>query len=338
MKPGPKHPITLARQQPAIDAAAWPRFPVAGWDQTAPTLHRWTQIIGKIRLALSPPVNHYWHVPLYVSARGLTTSSMPYGSELFEIGFDFVDHRLELTTSWGPTRSVPLGPRSVAEFYADVRAALQALEINVQIWTTPVEVADGNPFELDHEHVAYDPATAQAFWRVLVQADRVFKQFRSRFLGKCSPVHFFWGGFDLAVTRFSGRRAPMWNGSAPNVHPHVMHESYSHEVSSAGFWPGDQNTPPVFYSYAVPEPAGFREATVQPTRAAYHAGLGEFLLPYKVVQASSRPDDVLLAFLQSTYEAAADLGHWDRSLLEEQPPCACDLAEVPAREQAGTRQ
>jgi hypothetical protein len=317
---------------------AWPRFPAAGWDETGPTLHRWTQIIGKIRLVLSPPVNHYWHVPLYVSARGLTTSPIPYGAELFEIGFDFLDHQLALTTSWGPTRWLPLGPRSVADFYADVLGALHGLGIDVSIWATPVEIADPIPFDQDRVHAAYEPAAARTFWRVLVQADRVFKQFRGRFLGKCSPVHFFWGGFDLAVTRFSGRRAPMWNGSVLNVHPHVMHESYSHEVSSVGFWPGDQTTPPVFYSYAVPQPSGFSEAAVQPTGAAYHAGLGEFLLPYEIVQAADQPDEALLSFLQSTYEAAADLGGWDRPLLEERPPCACDAMTRRRYESMGVKE
>jgi Family of unknown function (DUF5996) len=317
-------PLTSRSQQPGVEAAAWPRFPVAGWEQTGPTLHLWTQVVGKIRLALSPPINHYWHVPLYVDARGLTTSPIPYGAELFEIGFDLVDHRLWISTSWGPTRWLPLGPRSVADFYAEVLGALRGLGVDVRIWARPVEVADPIPFAQDHVHAAYEPAAAHAFWRALVQADRVFKQFRGRFLGKCSPVHFFWGAFDLAVTRFSGRRAPMWNGPVLNVHPHVMHESYSHEVSSAGFWPGDRDTPPVFYSYAVPEPAGYREAAVRPTVATYHAGLGEFLLPYEVVRTADRPDEALLGFLQSTYEAAADLGGWDRPLLEERPPCACD--------------
>jgi hypothetical protein len=307
-----------------LTRTAWPRFPVEGWDETGPTLHLWTQIVGKLRMVLSPPVNHYWHAPLYVSVRGLTTSPIPYGSQSFDIEFDFVHHLLAVNTSWGPTRSFPLGACSVADFYAQIMTALNELDIEARIWTTPVEIADPIPFEQDRVHSSYDPAVAHALWQALVQADRVFKVFRGRFLGKCSPVHFFWGAFDLAVTRFSGRRAPMYTGAAFNVNAHVMHDSYSHEVSSAGFWPGDRNTPPIFYSYAVPEPAGFREALVEVPGATYNTALGEWVLPYTAVQASAEPDSTLLQFLEQTYQSTADLGGWDRALLEQRPPCACD--------------
>jgi hypothetical protein len=303
----------------------WPRFPVGGWATTAPTLQLWTQIVGKIRLELSPPVNHFWHVPLYVSAHGLTTSPIPYESDVFEIEFDFVDHQLLVITSWGQARSLPLVPRSVADFYAEVMAALAGLGIAVHIWPMPVEVAEPIRFENDRTHGAYEPDAAHAFWRALIQADRVFKRFRGGFLGKCSPVHFFWGGFDLAVTRFSGRRGPMYTGAALNVCRHVMHESYSHEVSSVGFWPGSDTAPAMFYSYAVPEPAGYRDAAVRPGAASYSSEMGEFVLPYAAVQASSQPDETLLEFLDSTYAAAAERGGWDRELLEERPPCLCDL-------------
>jgi hypothetical protein len=314
-----------ARVRPP-EPGAWPSLTSASWPDTQATLNRWTQILGKLRLELSPEQNHFWHTTLYVSVRGLTTSPIPYGSELFEAQFDFLRHELLIDTSWAASAAVRLEPRSVADFYAEVMAALQRLGIEVHLWTTPVEVADPIPFEQDTVHASYDPAAAHAFWRALVQVDRVFKQFRGRFLGKSSPVHFFWGGFDLAVTRFSGRRAPMWNGQAFNVHPHVMHESYSHEASSAGFWLGNASVPPMFYSYAVPEPAGFRDAPVKAAAAAYNTELGEFVLPYESVRSSERPDEVLMAFLESTYAAAADLGGWDRVLLEQRPACACDLS------------
>jgi hypothetical protein len=310
-----------------METAAWPRFPVEGWAQTGATLQLWTQIVGKIRLALAPPQNHFWHSTLYVSTRGLSTLPVPYGSEQFEIRFDFVSHRLELTTSWGASRSVPLSSRSVADFYADVMATLHDLEIDVRIWPSPVEVAEPIPFDQDHVHATYEPVAAEAFWRAVLRADHVFKVFRGRFLGKSSPVHFFWGGFDLAATRFSGRRAPMWDGPSLNVNPHVMHASYSHEVISAGFWPGNDSAPPMFYCYAVPEPPGFREAVVRPAEAAYSQALGEFVLPYDVVRASDSPDETLLNFLEDSYAAAADLGGWDRALLEQTPPCVCDAEE-----------
>src|SRR5215472_5713222 len=309
------------------DQRGWPLFPVDGWEQTGVSLHLWSQIVGKIRMTFSPPLNHYWHVPLYVSAHGLTTSAIPYHSELFELEFDFLSHQLDIRTSWSYSCLVPLRATSVAEMYADIMAALGELGIDVWIETRPVEIADPIAFEKDHVQRGYDPTAAQAFWRLLTQVDRVFKTFRGRFLGKSSPVHFFWGGFDLAVTRFSGRRAPMWNGPVLNVNPHVMHESYSHEVSSAGFWPGDATTPAAFYSYAVPEPTGFRETPI-PRGASYNTQLGEFVLPYQVVQASEDPDATLLQFLQTTYDAAATLGRWDRVQLEERPPCACDQARA----------
>jgi hypothetical protein len=313
----------------ATTTAAWPTLPSETWPDTRATLHMWTQIVGKLRLKLSPPQNHFWHSTLYVSTHGLTTSPMPYGAESFEIDFDFVTHQLLIETSWGARQVVALEPKSVADFYAEVMAALRGLGIEVSIWSHPVEIPDPIPFERDRVHAAYDPAAAHAFWRTLVQVDRVFKQFRGRFLGKSSPVHFFWGSFDLAVTRFSGRRAPMWTGPVLNVHPHVMHASYSHEVSSAGFWPGDANAPSIFYSYAVPAPPGFPDAAVLPEGAAYSRDMGEFILPYEVVRGAGRPDEALDQFLRSTYAAAADLGGWDRPLLEQAPPCQCDLEGRP---------
>jgi len=285
----------------------------------------WTQIIGKVRLALSPWQNHYWHSALYVSPRGLTTSAIPYADGVFQLEFDFLDHQLQLESSWGQRASVKLEPRSVADFYAEVVAVLRGAGISVSIWTHPVEVADPIPFEHDRVHAAYDPAAARAFWTMLIQVDRVFKVFRGEFLGKSSPVHFFWGSFDLAVTRFSGRRAPMWSGPVLNVQPHVMHASYSHELSSAGFWPGDDAAASIFYSYAVPAPTGFAEAAVLPTGAEYSRDMGEFVMPYSVVQSAADPDAALRQFLGSTYAAAASLGGWDRPLLEESPMCLCDL-------------
>jgi hypothetical protein len=321
---------TSAPSRPST-GGSWPSLPADTWPATRATLHMWTQVVGKLRLALSPPQNHFWHSTLYVSARGLTTSPIPYGADAFQIDFDFIDHRLLIQTSWGPSRSVALEPKSVAEFYAEVMSALRALGIEVSIWTHPVEIADPIPFEEDRVHTTYNQAAAHAFWRALMQADRVFKQFRGQFLGKSSPVHFFWGGFDLAVTRFSGRRAPMWSGPLVNVHPHVMHESYSHEVSSAGFWPGNATVPPIFYSYAVPGPPGLAEAAVGPSGAAYSQEMGEFVLPYESVRAAAQPDESLHEFLQTTYSAAANLGNWDRPLLEESPTCLCDLEGQPRR-------
>ncbi len=296
---------------------AWPDLPFEAWKQTYATLHMWTQIVGKIRLVQSPWLNHSWHVPLYVSARGLTSSSIPYGSRCFDIEFDFIDHRLRIRTSDGMTRSMALQPRSVADFHRELFAHLAELGLAVRINTTPNEIADALPFEQDHLHASYDGEYARRFWQILLQLDRVFKQFRSGFIGKSSPVHFFWGAFDLAVTRFSGAEAPAHPGGIPNCPDWVMREAYSHEVSSCGFWPGSDALPyPAFYAYAYPEPPGYSEAQVRPARAAYDNTLHEFILPYDAVRQASSPDTALLDFLQSTYEAAADLGKWPRAALE----------------------
>jgi hypothetical protein len=296
---------------------AWPTLAFADWRDTCATLHLWSQVVGKVRLVQSPWVNHSWHVPLYVTPRGLTTSSIPHGTRVFSLAFDFVDHRLVMETSDGGVRTLPLRPQTVADFYAAVMAALAALDVPVRIHTTPNEIPDAIPFEHDRVHAAYDPAAATRFWRALVQVARVFTVFRARFIGKCSPVHFFWGSFDLAVTRFSGRPAPPHPGGVPNMPDWVAREAYSHEVSSAGFWPGNAGVPePIFYSYAYPEPAGFRDVAVQPVAARFDPGLGEFVLPYDAVRTSADPDATLLAFLQRTYEAAADRAAWDRAALE----------------------
>jgi hypothetical protein len=303
---------------PAGRPDIWPSLPLAEWQDTCATLHMWTQIVGKIRLALTPLVNHWWNVPLYVGTRGLTTSPMPYGSGTFEILFDFLAHELRIEVCDGSSRTLPLAPRSVADFYRETMAALSDLDIDVQIWTTPVEVPDPIPFERDTVHHIYDTHHAQRFWRALVQADRVLTEFRSRFLGKVSPVHFFWGSFDLAVTRFSGRPAPPHPG-APNVADSVTREAYSHEASSCGFWPGGFGYDASFYAYAYPQPEGFAEYQVQPSEAFYSKELGEFMLPYEAVRSASSPEQTLLSFLQSTYEAAADLAKWDRASLERAP-------------------
>jgi hypothetical protein len=298
-------------------AAAWPSLPFAAWQDTCATLQLWTQVVGKLRLAQAPMTNHWWQVPLYVTARGLTTSPIPYGARTFSIDFDFIDHRLVIACSDGPTAGFALKPRPVAEFYSAVMAQLEALGISIRIWTMPVEIADAIPFEQDRVHASYDRDYAQRFWRVLVQCDRVFNAFRARFIGKVSPVHFFWGSFDLAVTRFSGRPAPAHPGTAPNLANWVMREAYSHEVSSAGFWPGGGLvTEPAFYSYAYPQPTDFAAAAIRPAGAYWHRDLAEFILPYDVVRQAPAPDDALLDFLQSTYAAAADLGSWNRAALE----------------------
>ncbi len=294
----------------------WPALPYADWQDTAATLQLWTQVVGKVRLALSPPVNHWWQVTLYVTARGLTTSPIPHGQRTFQIDFDFVDQQLRITASDGVSQSLPLAARPVAEFYQQVMATLADLGLAVRIWPMPSEIPNAIPFDQDRTHTAYDPAYARRFWQVLVQADRVLHAFRGRFIGKVSPVHFFWGGFDLAVTRFSGRRAPV-HPTIPGVADSITHEAYSHEVSSCGFWPGGGPFPaPMFYAYAYPEPAGFRDAPVQPVGAYYSAELGEFVLPYDELRAAPDPDAALLSFLQSTYEAAADRAGWDRAALE----------------------
>ena len=296
----------------------WPALPLAEWKDTYSTLHMWTQIVGKIRLALTPLVNHWWNVPLYVAPRGLSTSAIPYNDRFFQITFDFISHLLLIETTDGSTKTIALRSRSVAEFYQEMMAALKSLGMPVTIWTTPVEVADRTPFEKDQKHSTYDPEYAQRVWRILAQTSRVLTEFRSRFIGKVSPVHFFWGAFDLAVTRFSGRTAPSHPG-VPNCGLFVMVEAYSHEVSSCGFWPGggliDE---PAFYAYAYPEPQGFKEYPIQPPEAFYHREINEFLLPYDVVRSAKSPDEVLLSFLQSTYEAEATCAKWDRAGLERQ--------------------
>jgi hypothetical protein len=298
----------------------WPALPFAAWKDTCATLHMWTQIIGKIRLTLAPWTNHSWHVTLYVTARGLTTSPIPYGHRVFEIRFDFVDHTLRILTADGKLESVALEPRSVADFYRIVMSKMNDLGLRVNINTTPNEIADGIPFEKDETHRAYDPGAANRFWRALVQVDRVFKEFRARFCGKCSPVHFFWGSFDLAVTRFSGRPAPRHPGGIPHLPDSVTREAYSQEVSSLGFWPGNEAMPEsIFYSYAYPEPAGFSAAKVSEP-AGYNAQFKEFVLRYDAVRTAPDPDDLLLRFAQSTYDAAASLGNWDRDALTEHKP------------------
>jgi hypothetical protein len=298
-------------------ADTWPSLPLAEWQDTYATLHLWTQVVGKIRLAQAPLINHWWQVPLYVTARGLTTSPMPYGARSFQIDFDFIDHRLVIACSDGQTASLPLAPRSVAAFYRKVMALLATLGIVVEIWTMPVEIQDAIPFETDETHASYDKEYVNRLWRILVQCDRIFTRFRARFVGKVSPVHFFWGSFDLAVTRFSGRRAPDHPGTAPHLGNWVMREAYSHEVSSCGFWPGGGAvTAPAFYSYAYPQPSGFGAAAVRPDGAYWDDELGEFLLPYDIMRQASATDERLLDFLESTYAAAADLAQWDRAALE----------------------
>jgi hypothetical protein len=299
-----------------MDDGLWPELPYPDWRDTAATLQLWTQIVGKIRLALTPWVNHGWHVPLYVTARGLSTSPMPASREILEIEFDFIAHRLLIRTSRGDERALALRPQSVADFYADLMGVLGEIGIAVSINELPNEVPDPVRFPEDRVHASYDPDAAHRFWRVLVQADRVFKLFRSGFLGKVSPVHFFWGSFDLAVTRFSGRHAPLHPGGVPGLPDDVTREAYSHEVSSAGFWPGSDAYPQAaFYAYAYPEPPGFRDAKVTPG-ATFDPGLSEFILPYDTLRRSSDPDAMLLDFLVCTYEAAADAGGWDRAALE----------------------
>ena len=292
---------------------AWPALPLSKWKDTYATLHMWTQVVGKVRLALGPHINHYWGSTLYLSSRGLTTSPIPYAKGSFEIVFDFVAHDLEITTSRGETRSFSLAPRTVAEFYSELMSALHSLGIQVKVWPMPVEVPRPVRFNLDESHASYDREYAHRFWQILVSVSNVLWEFRSRFIGKCSPVHFFWGSFDLAVTRFSGRRAPERVGADP-----VTKEAYSHEVSSIGFWPGDGEIikDAAFYAYAAPEPTGFKEYPVRPEEAFYHSEKSEFFLMYDDVRTSLNPAETLLDFCQSTYEAAAIAGKWDRTNLE----------------------
>jgi hypothetical protein len=295
----------------------WPSLPYADWRETYYLLHMWTQVVGKVKLSMNPHVNHWWQVPLYVNARGLTTAAMHYPDRAFQIDFDFIDHQLYVRESNNRTLSIALdSTQSVADFYGALKSQLDSLRIWMHIWTTPVEVENPIPFEQDEKYRRYNREHAERLWRALVQADRVFQMFRSGFTGKCSPVHFFWGSFDLAVTRFSGRRAPEHPG-APGVADSITREAYSHEVSSAGFWPGGPALPePIFYSYAYPEPAGFKNAQARPAQARYSTDFKEFVLPYEAVRASENPDMELMFFLQDTYEAAANLGKWDRAALE----------------------
>jgi hypothetical protein len=300
--------------------AAWPELPLAMWRDSYATLHRWSQIIGKVRLARSPWLNHSWHVTLYVTARGLTTSPIPDGGRNFEIEFDFIDHVLRMSTSDGVQLAFALAGHSVASFYRAVMAALAELGISVAIDETPNELPDPLKFSEDVVHASYDPAVVGRFFKILVNVDRIFKQFRTGFLGKASPVHFFWGSFDLAVTRFSGRRAPRHPGGVPQLPDSVACEAYSHEVSSAGFWPGSGAIDyPAFYSYAYPEPTGLRATKVRPDAAFFSEVLGEFILPYDAVRDAPDGDALLLDFLQSTYEAAAISAKWDRDALECAP-------------------
>ena len=291
---------------------AWPALPLKDWQNTYATLHMWTQIVGKVRLALTPRINHWWEVPLYVSAVGLTTSAIPYNDGTFEIEFDFIHHRVSVRTSWDAEKQIALAPRSVADFYREFMSTLKSMDIDVKIWPMPVEISNPIRFDLDTQHASYDPEYANRFWRVLVIIEKIFLEFRSRFIGKSSPVHFFWGSFDLAVTRFSGRRAP----ERPDADP-ITREAYSHEVISAGWWPGSgevQN--PAFYAYAAPEPQGFAEAHIQPNKAFYHPQMHEFLLMYDDARQSESPSTAVMDFLQSTYDAGANRGDWNRDELE----------------------
>ncbi|MHB1958284.1 MAG: DUF5996 family protein [Acidobacteriaceae bacterium] len=294
-------------------AEDWPELPLDAWQDTYSTLHMWSQIVGKVRLALSPKLNHWWEVPLYVNAVGLTTSPIPYAGGIFEIQFDFIHHLLIVQTNRAAVAMTKLTPRSVADFYREFMAILASLGIEVKIWPTPVEVPDPIPFDRDTQHASYDPEYANRFWRILVSSDSVFKEFRARFIGKSSPSHFFWGSFDLAVTRFSGRRAPERVSADA-----ITREAYSHEVISAGWWPGGGDVAgPAFYAYAAPEPERFAKQAVRPEKTFYHPQLKEFLLMYDDVRQASSPRAALLEFLQSTYEAAADTGKWDRKELEK---------------------
>ena len=293
------------------EESCWPALPLDSWQATCETLHMWAQIVGKVRLALTPPANHWWHVPLYVSARGLTTSAIPYRGGAFELEFDFLARQLVLRTVAGREQSLPLTARPVAEFYREFMNMLREAGIEVKIWTMPVEIPNPIPFEEDFTHASYDSDAVQRFWRILLSAQTIFHEFRSSFIGKCSPVHFFWGSFDLAVSRFSGRRAPERPGADA-----ITREAYSHEVSSVGFWPGAGLGNPAFYSYAAPEPQGFSAASVRPAPARYDPQLREFILMYDDVRQAASPSAALLDFCNSTYEAAATLGHWDRQALE----------------------
>jgi hypothetical protein len=296
---------------------AWPALPLETWSDTNATLHMWTQIVGKIRLRESAPINHGWHSTLLVTSRGLTTTPIPHGLKTYQIDFDFIDHLLLVQVSDGHTARVKLEPQTVASFYRRVMDALHGVGVDVRIFATPNEVIDPIPFERDEVHRAYDAVSVSRFWRMLVQSDRVFKRFRSGFIGKCSPVHLFWGALDLAVTRFSGRPAPEHPGGIPNLPDRVTREAYSHEVSSCGFWAGsDPLRYPAYYSYAYPEPDGFGQSPLKPKEAFYSTEMREFILPYDAVRTAADPDRTLLDFLESTYAAAADRAKWDRAALE----------------------
>lgn len=300
-------------------ATVWPDLPLDEWEETYDTLHMWSQVVGKVRLMQAPLVNHWWDVTLPVTSRGLTTTSIPHGTKTFEIDFDFIEHRLEIRTSDGRSSVLPLESRSVAAFYAEVMERLERLGVPVRIRPKPVEVEEAIPFDEDETHATYDPEAANRFWRALLQTDRVLKRFRARFLGKSSPVHFFWGSFDMAVTRFSGRTAPEHPGGLPNMPDWATREAYSHELWSGGWWPGKGLGEPAFYAYAYPPPPGFADADPGVDEAYYSEEMGEFLLPYDAVRTAEDPDGLLLAFMQATYEAAADRGRWDRDALERMP-------------------
>jgi len=309
------------KMQQKIISSAWPVLSFNDWKDTLATVHLWTQIVGKIRLRKMPWLNHSWHVTLYVTPDGLTTGSMPYQHGIFQIEFDFMHHQLIINTSNGQQETVSLRPRSVADFYRELFAQLAIMEVDVSIYTTPSEIADAIPFDKDETHQSYDALQMEAFWQAMIKVHLVFTRFRTRFTGKCSPVHFFWGAFDLAVTRFSGHNAPDHPGEAPNMPAAVMKEAYSKEVSSCGFWPGSEQYPHAcFYAYCYPTPADFATQPVQPSAAFYSQEMGEFLLNYEDVQQAAQPEEALMDFLQTTYEAAANTGHWDRKALE------CDLS------------
>lgn len=302
-------------------ALPWPALaPLDSWNDTVETVHRWTQIVGKLRLERGPWVNHSWGSTLYVSARGLTTSMVPYGDRAFEVEFNFVDHRLEMRTSDRRSQAFDLEPMSVAAFYRRINESLEALDLDVPIFAQPVEVEDATPFAEDEGRTSYDAEAVHAFWTALVRTNHVFKTYRAGFIGKSSPSHFFWGAFDLAVTRFSGRTAPPHPGGAPNCPDWIMREAYSHELASAGFWPGAGLGEAAYYAYAYPEPEGYASARVQPKAAYYHADLREYVLPYEAVRTAADPDAALLSFLESTYAAAADLADWPREELEWNGP------------------
>jgi hypothetical protein len=319
LDPLPHLRITHTRREVAVASGRergvndelWPALPYDEWKDTYATLHMWTQVVGKVALALAPPLNHSWAIALHLAPRGLTTRVLAHGARSFTMEFDFVDHELLIRTTDGDRRALKLEPRSVADFYRDVMAALDAMSLPVKIWPVPVEIPSPIPFQEDMQHHSYDPALANRFWRILVQIERVLTGARCPFIGKCSPVHFFWGSFDLAVTRFSGRTAP------PREGPAFMRDAYSHEVISHGFWPGSGPVlEPAFYAYAVPEPAGFKDARVEPSAAFYNRDIGEFILPYEAVRTAPGPDEAIEAFVDSTYDRAATLAKWDRAALE----------------------